>query len=89
MYPRRWTPVNTKHFTNCTHPALIGVIRLDVLLMPLGQLLYGRLDDLHAPGHPHVRGGEVGVSPGTIPVPDLDISVLPGNWIMTSSKFGG
>ena len=59
-----------------------------MLLVPIGQLLYGRLDGLHAPRHPHVRGGEVGVSPGTIPVPDLDISVLPGNLIMTSSKFG-
>ena len=73
--------MNTDTAQKCiTHPALVGVIRLDVLLVPLGELLDGRLYDLHAPGHPHVRGGEVGVSPGTIPVPDLDISALHGNY---------
>ena len=55
-----------------THPALVGVIGLDVLLVPLGQLLNGGLDGPHAPRDPHVRGGEVGVSSGTIPVPNLD-----------------
>ena len=43
-----------------------------MLLMPPGQLLDGRLDDLHPPGQPHGGGGEVGVGPGPVPVPSLE-----------------
>ena len=56
------------------HPALIGIVGLDVLLVPLGELLDGGLDGLHAARDPHLRRGKVGVSPRPIPVPDLNIS---------------
>ena len=57
---------------SATHPSLLGVVGLDVLLVPPGQLLDGRLDVLHPPGQPHGGGGEVGVGPGPVPVPSLE-----------------
>ena len=52
-----------------------------MLLVPLGELLDGGLDGLHAPRDPHVGRGEVGVGPRTIPVSNLNIICAEsGNW---------
>ena len=56
-----------------TYLALVGIIGLDVPDVMLGEVVDGGLDGLHAPRDPHVRSGEVCVSPRPIPVTNLNI----------------
>merc|ERR1719486_1432503 len=55
--------------------ALIGIVGLDVPDVMLGEVVDGGLDGLHAAWLPHGLGGEVGVGPGTVPVPGHGLGV--------------